>query len=217
MKNLFFASILVLIFCYAALAQTSAVLPCPKISLESNTTTPNEENFIVYTVSMSSEANQYNIRYNWTVRFGSIVSGNETSSVKVKVDENSLYINVQITGLPAQCSNTASESFVIDPPYPIQFDEFSISTTRINKASLNSLAAELQNNPGANVYIFENFRSNVSQKLIKQKIQKTIAYLSETNGINKDRITILYKRKRENLTKIFIVLVGATPPHFDDN
>jgi hypothetical protein len=216
MKSILFIPLFLLIFCRVSFAQTNKISSCPTVSI-SNTTIPEPEGYVVYTASLSEQVEPFKVQYNWTVQHGKIVSGQGTSTAKFKIDSTSLNVSVQITGLPEKCPNTASESFVIDFAQQRQFAEFSISVSQINKNSLDSLAAELQNNPAATAYVFEYFRQNTSQKLIKQKIQKITDYLLREKGINKDRIVILTKRSSKNSTKIFIASLGADAPDINDN
>ncbi len=81
--------------------------------------------------------------------------------------------------------------------------------SRIDKAILNALLIELQNDSTANAYIIEKFNRNTSRKLIKQKVQKLKNYLFEIKKTEKDRIVFLTEFGDENITRIYIVPAGA--------
>jgi hypothetical protein len=209
MRKLLFASILVFAFCFAAFGQDS---PCPTITLTSNPTMVTAGEFISYIVHLSEEAKQYKIKYFWAVDEGEIISGQGTPTVKIKTIIDSLNVIVEIQGLPKNCLNTISDSFVIDRPYSNLIDGFSISVSQIDKARLDNLAGYLTNNPTSTGYIFEYFKKKTSQRAIKQKSQRIIDYLVRVKGIEKNMIVLQTISADKNLTRFFAVPAGAIPP-----
>ncbi len=155
MKRYLFIPILILTFCVGTFPQTNKNSPCPIISLTSDDSNAGAGEYISYTISLSGEFNKYDVKFEWTVKDGEIISGQGTSTIKIKMNLDSLAVEVKIKGLPPNCSDNVSESFVIDRPYPRKVDEFSTSTSQIDKARLDNLILEIQNNPSIVAYIFE--------------------------------------------------------------
>lgn len=219
MKNLAFALILFLIFCSAALAQTNETSPCPMISITgpSDVISPNEP--IVFAADLGKKAENFNLKYNWTVSSSEIIEGQGTLIVKVlhKNFVESLTATVEIEGLPKECENIASMTMSIDPVRkPELFAEFSTASLKIDKAKLDGLTKKLLDEPTAMIYIIEKFKPDTSQKSIKQKVQKTKDYLIKEKRIEKDTIVILTALSDKNLSQFFIVPVGTYPPTIND-
>ncbi len=219
MKNLAFALILFLIFCFAALAQTNETSPCPMISITgpSDIISPNEP--IIFAAHFSKKAEDFNLKYNWIVSSGEIIEGQGTLIVKVLQNDISknLTATVEIKGLPKECESIASVTMSVDlARKPELFAEFSTASLQIDKARLDSLTKKLLDEPTATIYIIEKFKPNTSQKSIKQKVQKIKDYLIKEKGIEKDIIVILTALSDKNLSQFFIVPIGSSPPTIND-
>ncbi len=228
MKSFFASIILVLTFCVGTFAQTSETSPCPTISVTGPAGVFEPGEIITFTVSLSKEAEKFNPKYNWTVTGGEIVEGQATQVIRVLVPKVSvpkvsteirIVATVVVADLPKECGTvTASETAAMIICYfHRQIDEFSMPASRIDKARLDNLLLELQNNPLAVAYIFERFERKTSQNIIKQKIQKITDYLLMKKRIEKDRFVISIAESDENLTQYFIVPPGAMPPKIEDN
>ncbi len=216
MKSVFTFSILVLALCIGSFAQTNEPAPCPTISLTREPFDPNIGDFVSYTVVLDDNSDKYNVKYEWTVKDGEIVSGQGTSTVKIKINLDSLTVTANVKVSPQNCSSSVTESFIIEQHISILIDEFSTSVSRIDKARFDNLAAGLQNNPNANAYIIENFAKETSRKVIKRKNQLITNYLVNIKGIERDRIVLQNASADKNLTQLFIVPAGAIPPTCDD-
>jgi hypothetical protein len=223
MRNLFISSILALTFCAATFAQTNKTSLCPTISVTGPAGIFEPGETITFIVSLNREADKINLKYNWTVSGGEITEGQRTQAVKVLVPKTSTEISimamVEVQNLPRECGTTitASETVaMIICRVQRQVDEFSMSVSQIDKARLDNLLHELQNDPVAIAYIFERFERKTSQKLIKRKIQKISDYLIKEKRIEKDRFVISITESNKNLTQYFIVPPGASTPKIED-
>lgn len=194
-------------------------MSCPTISVSGPADVPEPNKPITFIASISEEGKKFNLKYNWSVSGGEIVEGQVTLILKVlqKNDsEENLTAAVEISGLPKNCVNTASETdAIICFPSLIVVDEFSTSEFQTDKIRLDNLAEEIQKNPNAQAFIIEKFESKILRSTIEQKNQMTIDYL-KTKGIERNQINLLNGSADKNSTQFFIVPAGASPPTCDD-
>jgi hypothetical protein len=90
------------------LCATTAAAPadCPTISI----TCPSYEGPIEFTANVSPENPDLKLTFQWIVSRGEIKSGQGTSKITVDAERNgkSFGASVEVKGLPANCSKTAS-------------------------------------------------------------------------------------------------------------
>jgi len=218
MRNLFISSILILFFCVVTFPQTNETSPCPTINLSGPAGIPDADEPIVFTAALSKGAEKFNLKYVWTVSTGEIIEGQGTLALKVLQKDlyETLTASLEIIGLSKQCVSTVSETVSICRPLNfVQVDEFSIPAFRIEKARLDNLRTELNNNPNATAYIIEHFKKKTSRQAITQKNEAIADYLKR-NGVGTDRFVLLNALTGENLTQFFIVPAGAMPPTCED-
>ena len=90
------------------LCATTAAAPadCPTISV----TCPGYEGPIEFTATVSPENPNLKLTFQWTVSRGEIKSGQGTPKITVDAERNgkSFGASVEVIGLPANCSKTAS-------------------------------------------------------------------------------------------------------------
>lgn len=214
MKKLLCAAILILSFCAVSFAQNNQSTACPEIDVTGPSGIPQPGETVTFTANISGTVLK-NITYIWTISTGEISEGQGTPTITVKPD-TSFTVTVEIKGLPESCPNASSETVFGDlPPQAEKIDEFSLSEIRIDKARIDNLIAELQNDPTAQAYIIERFSRNISQRIIDRKIQKIGDYLVKFRKQDKDRFTIIITSADENSTQFWIVPAGATPPTSD--
>ena len=91
-------------------------------------------------------------------------------------------------------------------------DEFSIASTRIDKARIDYFLTELQNNPNDQGYIIEKFKKNTPKAAIKNKLKKLSDYLVKIRRFDPTRITIVHDLADENRTQFWRVPPGAETP-----
>ncbi len=223
MKSFLASTILVLTFCICTFAQTNEASPCPTISVMGPAGIPSPDEAITFTLSLSKEAEKFNLKYNWTISSGEVIEGQGTQIIKILEPKifmgESFRAAVEVIGLPKECGTvTASETLAMAICHSHRrVDEFLISASQIDKARLDNLLIEIHNNPLAVAYIFERFERKTSQNVVKQKIQKITDYLIMEKRIEKDRFVISTAVADENLTQYFIVPPGASPPEIEDN
>lgn len=218
MKSVLISLIFVLSFCVAAFSQTNENSPCPTISVRGQAGIPEPNEPVTFVASIGEENKEFDLKYNWTVSSGEIIEGQGTLTVKILQKDlgESFTATLEVIGLPKRCRNTVSETTYINIVLdPVQFDQFSISISRIDKARLENLGIEINKNPSAKAYIIEHFEKKVSREAIARKNKATVNYLKRI-GIGTDRFALLNALTDTNLTQFFIVPAGATPPICED-
>jgi hypothetical protein len=218
MKNLSFASILVLILSFAALAQTNATLPCPTISVTDVSGLPIPNEPIIYTATVGKEVENYNVKYKWTVVNGEIIErqGNLTVKVLHSNAAKGLTVKFEAVGLPKGCSNIASETMHIDfAPQASIIGELLTPTSQIEKTELFEKLSALDDDPNAQLYIIFRYKKNTSQKIIKRTEQNLFDSLIKA-GIPKDRITFVKDSATDESIRFWIVPAGAENPRINN-
>jgi hypothetical protein len=161
-----------------------------------------------------------NIIYNWTVSTGEIIEGQGTNSIRVKLPvrlDGGLTATVKVQGLPQNCPNAFSENVSGDsPPEAEKIDEFSGSISKIESSRIDAIVKAIQDDPNAQLYIMVGYKEKTSSQA-KNKREKEISnILVKENEIQADRITIVRVPADKDLTKIWLVPAGATPPTSDN-
>ncbi|HYE13500.1 MAG TPA: PEGA domain-containing protein [Pyrinomonadaceae bacterium] len=143
-----------------------------------------------------------------TITVDSAGLGNRRLTAILVVDDGSGDRNCR------QTAQAATAVTGIRPPEgPKRFDEFPSVAFDDDKARLDNLAIELQNNPGASGYIISyagrRSRAGEAERMNRRAAQ----YLTSTRGISAGRVVTINGGYREsNSYEIWIVPQGATPP-----
>jgi hypothetical protein len=156
-----------------------------------------------------------NVTYNWSVSAGTISSGQGTSSITVEttgLGGQTVTATVELGGLDPSCSRTASCSTGIGVPPAAcrKFDEYADLRFNDEKARLDNLAIQLQQEPGAQAY-YVIFGSCDGEAAARS--QRAVDYLVNNRGIDRGRITVIDGGCRESLTvELWICPTGAGAP-----
>ena len=185
--------------------------PCPTVSV-SCPSDVDQGSPITFTASVSGDAN---VTYNWSVSAGTISSGQGTSSISVdtaNLGGQTVTAAVEVGGLDPSCSRTAScTTGVRQPPATCRkFDEYADLTFNDEKARLDNLAIQLQQEPGAQAHYVIFGSCDVEGA---QRSQRAVDYLVNNRGIDRGRITVVDGGCRETLTvELWICPTGAGAP-----
>lgn len=207
MKQVIFTGFLIYAFCFAVLAQNNEK-DCPSIQLLSNFYSDKIE---VYTAEISKEIEKYDVKYKWSVKGGKIINGENTRSIIFLREANEYSINLDIEGLPKNCSDSIYESGVHDSPNSILVDEFEKLPQSEEKARMDKFFSELQNNPLSNGLIVIANDQNVVNEL-----ELLNSYIQERK-FDKARISFLITNDIKELTRMLIIPKGAENPFFKDS
>jgi hypothetical protein len=184
---------------------------CPTVSV-SCPDTVEQGNPISFTASVSGDAS---VTYNWTVSAGTISSGQGTSSITVDttgLGGQSVTATVELGGLDPSCSRTASCTTPIGTPPQAcrKFDEYSDLRFNDEKARLDNLAIQLQQDPGSQAY-YVVFGSCDTEGAARST--RAVDYLVNNRGIDRGRITVVDAGCRETLTvELWVCPTGAGAP-----
>ncbi len=199
------------------------VSPCPYPVNVSAPASVNDGDIITFSADVGY-AGQSGLNYTWTVSppAARILSGAGTPTITV--DSTSLG-NRRVTAIlvvddgsgDRNCRQTAQASTGIVPPRvletPRRFDEFPSVAFDDDKARLDNLAIELQNNPGATGYIiaYSGRRSRAGEA--ERMNDRAVRYLTETRGISRERLQTINGGGRDtNSYELWLVPQGAEPP-----
>lgn len=165
------------------------------------------------------------LKYNWKVSPSSarIISGVGTSTLNV--DSTGLGGQRIIATLTADdgssdpsCSQSAQAVSVVTPLekrviVAREFDECVNCSNNDQKARLDNLAVELQNDPSMRAYIFAYGGRMSPLGQIEKLMSRAREYLVGHRGIDASRLTVINGGFREEDTvELWVVPSGATPP-----
>ncbi len=198
--------------------------PCPYPVNVSAPKAVNEGEIITFAADVEYGGTS-GLRYVWTV---------SPSSARVISGAGSPTINVDSTGLGGQriiatlavddgsadpaCRQTAQSVAVVTAPerkviVAREFDECDNCTFDDQKARLDNLAVELQNDPSTRAYIiaYGGRTSPISQ--VELLMKRALDYIVEKRGIDAARIVTINGGFREvDSVELWIVPSGAAPP-----
>lgn len=130
--------------------------------------------------------------YNWTVANGEIIEGQGTPAIRVVVfDYASITATLNLGGLEAICSKTASCSLIICRPLPPpkRIDSYGLIPFDQVRVKLEQFAAALNRQPFAIGYIRFSRHKNERAEA-QQAADDAKQYLVEKFDIEKDRIRV---------------------------
>ncbi|HEX8292719.1 MAG TPA: PEGA domain-containing protein [Pyrinomonadaceae bacterium] len=200
-----------------------AASPCP---YPVNVTAPaqvSDGDIVTFTADVGYQGPSA-LNYTWTVSppAARILSGVGTPTITV---DSSGLGNKRVTAIlvvddgsgDRSCRQTAQAATGVTGLPTItpakRFDEFPSIAHDDDKARLDNLAIELQNNPGATGYVIayagRNSRAGEADRMTKRAAD----YLSAKRGISRDRLVVINGGRREsNSFELWVVPQGAEPP-----
>ena len=198
--------------------------PCPYPVNISAPAAASEGNIVTFTADVAY-AGPSALAYTWTISPPSarIVSGAGTPTISVDTTGvgrqrlTAILVVDDGSGDPV-CRQRASASTIITqnappPAKPRRFDEFPSVAFDDDKARLDNMAIELQNNPGALGYIIV-YGGRTSRPDSADRLgARARDYLVGTRGIDASRLVVVNGGYREtNAFELWLVPQGATPP-----
>jgi hypothetical protein len=213
MKQIFFTTILALIFSFSVFAQAENQL-CAKTPGTAGVVEAGTPMKFVATVSGKTEG--LTLGYQWKVSAGTIISGQGTCSITVDTTGlaggTNITAEVTVKGLPECCPNTASETGSIAHKIENErFDEFGKLPDDEVKARIQNMYVELGNNPQAQGYVI-NYGTEKEIAARERQIQEAIRFLK----LDGNRLTMIRGGANPfgagTRSIIRIVPPGAKPP-----
>jgi hypothetical protein len=156
--------------------------------------------------------------YNWTVSAGSIIEGQGTNTIKV--DTSGLAgqtVRAYLT-MPGYGSLNCSADCGVSIPVPRitsrKFDEFPDIQRNDEKARLDNLVIELQNDPSATAYVVIYPGRASKRGEVQHHASRIVDYMVNSRGIDQSRIvTLVGSARNELFVELWITPRGATPPN----
>jgi hypothetical protein len=198
--------------------------PCPYTVAVSAPNSVSDGDLITFTSDVVYDGPRA-LNYTWTVSPASARITQGIGTPTVTVDSTGLGRN-RVTAIlvvddgsgDRSCRQSAQASTgIIATPIavnkPRRFDEFPSVSFDDDKARLDNLAIELQNDPTARAYVIvyggERSRPGTADRLGNRANN----YLTQTRGIDPSRVTVVNGGTRErNYFELYIVPQGAEPP-----
>jgi len=180
--------------------------PCPTVNV-SCPSDVDQGGSITFNASVSASG----VTYNWSVSAGTITSGQGTSSITVdtaNLGGQTVTATVEVGGLAAACTRTASCSTAVKAPPPkecVKVDEYGNIKFNDEKARLDAFASRLQSEPGSQGYIVA---AGTYEGEGLARANRAKDYLVNTRGIDAGRITVVDGGCRGDL----MVWLFACPP-----
>jgi len=198
--------------------------PCPYPVSVSAPQTVNDGEIITFAADVSY-GGAGNLRYVWTVNptAAKVISGAGTPTITV--DSTGLGAQRVIATLVVDdrssdpmCRQSAQSVAVVRAPerkviVAREFDECDNCTFDDQKARLDNLAVELQNDPSARAYIIAYGGRYSPLAQVEVLMKRARDYIVDQRGIDGSRLTIVNGGFRESdNVELWVVPSGATPP-----
>ncbi|HEV7893941.1 MAG TPA: hypothetical protein VGP08_25220 [Pyrinomonadaceae bacterium] len=198
----------------AAVART-ALQQCPAVKVTClDSISPGEE--LTFSAEVDTAASAVKNTFKWELSAGTITEGQGTPSLKVDstgVGVQTVTATVEVAGLPAACASKSSCTTAVLKIIGCGFDEYGNIRFEDEKARLDNLAIELQNDPTASGYLLCYGGRVGYEGEARRRCDRAKKYISEVRGIPADHIVTVDGGFREDLTvRLVVVPAGATPP-----
>lgn len=202
----------------------TAKSPCPYPVNVSAPASVNEGDYVTFNANVSYGGGSA-LNYTWTVSPPTAVIRSGAGTSTIEVDTTGLG-KQRVTAIlvvddgsgERSCRQTAQASTEIlapvpPPVNPRKFDEFNNLAFDDQKARLDNLAIQLQNEPNAQAYIIV-YAGRTSRAGTADRLgDRARAYLTQQRGIDPSRIVVVNGGFRdEDYFELWIVPQGAQPP-----
>ena len=198
--------------------------PCPFPVSISAPTSVNEGEIITYDAAVTYGGTA-GLKYNWTINPASVHIVNGAGTPTLTVDTTNLggqrliaTLSVDDGSSDPTCRQTAQAiSMVAAEEKKIivarEFDECNNCTFDDQKARLDNLAVELQNDPTTHAYVIAYGGRTSPIRQVERLMTRARDYLTHERAIDDSRITIVNGGFREgDSVELWIVPSGAAPP-----
>lgn len=109
------------LFCLLSTSAQTRKVPCPALQLIVPPPGITEGEIVTLRATLAGKKGSAQLRYEWTLSAGEIISGQGTSSIQIKTDNlggDYVTATVEIKGLPASCAVFQTASFPIKAGCP---------------------------------------------------------------------------------------------------
>lgn len=221
MKQPFFIPILILAFSFTVFAQTSENL-CPKIKIKSPETVKPDEPFKV-SASFENESQPSKSKFDWTIIIGDEVSKTKESGI-IEINPKSLeedggLIILLAESLDEKCTETALNKVYVIPHFghPYELDQYSKLDWNDERMHLNFIADTFKKFGDSELFITFNFTKETSKSRKRERLLKVFKYLTETGGLEKNRIMLFISETDPESVSFLPMLKGSSTDCYYDN
>ena len=156
--------------------------------------------------------------YNWTVSAGTIIEGQGTNTIKVNTTGlagQTIRASLSMGGYGSlMCSADCGVSIPVPRIVSRRFDEFPDIQRNDEKARLDNLVIEMQNDPKALAYVVIYPGRASKRGEVQHHASRIVDYMVNSRGVDQHRIVTLVGRARNELfVELWITPQGATPPN----
>lgn len=148
---------------------------CPTIRVIGPPGIPMEGEPFPFTVKVKPAESK--LSFKWRISYGVISSGQGTSTIHVKIGPNDAgtTATVEISGLPKECPNFASEGVDWGDRllHPEKLDAFELPLSSIKDEQFRSIVDAIKNNPTSQIYILVPGVKEVRDELI-ERLKKVV-------------------------------------------
>ncbi|PWT90931.1 MAG: hypothetical protein C5B55_08955 [Blastocatellia bacterium] len=188
---------------------------CPTVSISCPTDIAIDRP-LTFSANLSGGSGSIAPIYNWTVSAGTIIDGQGTSSIKIDtagLAGQTVRATLSMGGYTLDCSASCAVQMPVPIPSSRKFDEFPAISRNDEKARLDNLAVELQNDPTATAYVIVHPGRNSKSGDVQRHTSRVVDYLVNTRAIDSKRIVTLVGATQEELmVELWLRPQGATPP-----
>lgn len=154
--------------------------------------------------------------YNWSVSAGTIIEGQGTSTIKVDTTGlagQTVRATLSMGGYTLECSADCAVTIPLPKLNSRKFDDFLNIARNDEKARLDNLVIELQNDPTATAYVIVYPGRTSKRGDVQHHSSRIVEYLVHSRGLDERRIVTLFGSPRDQLkVELWVTPQGATPP-----
>ena len=153
--------------------------------------------------------------YNWSVSAGTIIAGQGTDTIKVDttgLGGQTVRASLSMGGYNLECAADCAVSIPLPKLNSRRFDEFPDISRNDEKARLDNIGIELQNDPTATAYVIVYPGKSGKRGEVQRHAGRIVEYLVNSRQLDQRRIVTLVGPTRDQLhVELWITPQGATP------
>lgn len=192
---------------------------CPTIEVIGPDSAIHSGEIMFFSALLNGKTSNYKVEYEWSVDQGTIINGQGSSVIQVSTEglrETVIDATVVIRGLPAQCSNKASDKgvvigAVIGEPY----DRYGKIPLHDELPRIDNLLIEMKLNPDYEGFILINAEKPERIPQIKKHIQRLVRHIKMRKTAI-ERITFAIEIAGYDSTFLILVPQGASIPECEN-
>jgi hypothetical protein len=209
-------TVILLALCGTGLAQDEERVECSTLDVIGPPGIPRPGERVSLTADIRPLKPEWPVRYRWHVSHGTIVSGQDSASIAVKIGEDTtLTATVEVSGLPGPnlCPRVASGTMHWDPPpQPIRIGVVYSLESSNAETKFKDFADELTANPSNQGYIIIGSRPETNPSEIDAREKKILEKYRPLFGYHPPRMTLVRWGGKADLIELWRVPPGADNP-----